>query len=194
MRNATVAALTLLILACASSGGRAEAAVRRYLASTTLDQAMAALAPEYRLWFGRRSGDGISRETAGRMLQWDFALHPRHRIDGLSAERAEVVARVHEDNDFSLLIGFPGWDATSTFTLDANGRITSQLYVPREGQPEWRPYLDAPLAWLREHRAERLARVFIDGRLVQTAESAVEWVRLLREWRAATGQPDPTAH
>lgn len=59
----------------------------------------------------------------------------------LTGNGAEVTARVHEDNDFSLLIGFPGWDATSTFTLDANR----------------------------------------------------QWVAVLRAWRAATGQADPTS-
>ena len=124
-------------------------------------------------------------------MPWDYALHPRHRVDSLTANGAEVTARVHEDNDFSLLIGFPGWDATSTYTLDGKGQIVSQLYVPT-GPTEWRPYLDAPLAWIRQHHPDALPRIFPDGKLAQTGESAREWVALLRAWRAATGQADPT--
>lgn len=180
----------LLLCACASSGDPA-AAVRSYLASRTLDEALSALAPEYRLWFGARSGEGMDRAGAAKMLEWDYALHPRHRVDSISIDGSEVTAQVHEDNDFSLLIGFPGWDAKSTYTLDERGRIVSQLYVPT-GPTEWRPYLDAPLAWLREHRPDALARVFPNGKLSQTRESALEWVELLRAWRAATGQADPT--
>ena len=149
------------------------------------------LAPDYGLWFGTRSGDGLDRARVATMLEWDFALHPRHRVNAITSLGSEVTAQVHEDNDFSLLIGFPGWDATSTFAVDEHGRIASQLYVPA-GATEWRPYLDAPLAWIREHHPEALPRIFPNGRLAQTRDSAREWVSLLRAWRAATGQADPT--
>jgi hypothetical protein len=184
-------AAAVLSFRCATTSGPA-AVVNRYLAVTTLEEASAMLAPEYRLWFGERKGDGLDREAAIAMLTWDYALHPRHRVESLTVRGDEVIARVHEDNDFSLLIGFPGWDATSTYTIDATGRIASQLYVPKPGQPEWRPYLDALLAWIREHRPDVLPRIFPDGRLARSAEAAQEWVRVLREWRAVTGQPDPT--
>lgn len=182
--------IVLLVCGCASTRGPVDA-VRAYLASQTLEEALSVLAPEYRLWFGARTGEGLDRARVAKMLEWDYALHPRHRVDSLTANGNEVTARVHEDNDFSLLLGFPGWDATSTFTLDANGRIVSQLYVPA-GSTEWRPYLDAPLAWIREHHPDALPRVFPNGKLAQTRETAREWVSLLRAWRAATGQGDPT--
>jgi hypothetical protein len=181
--------VVLLLVSCASA---AETPVHRYLAARTLDEAMSVLAPEYRLWFGARSGAGMDRVATAQMLQWDYALHPRHRIEALTIDGNVITARVHEENDFSRLIGFPGWTASSTYTLDAEGRIASQVYVPREGQPEWRPHLDAPLLWLREHHPDALTRIFPDGKLAQTRENAAEWVRLLREWRAATGQPNPT--
>lgn len=189
MRSLRVA-LLLLISGCASTSDPA-APVRAYLSSRTLEQALSALAPEYRLWFGSRTGEGLDRARVAKMLEWDYALHPRHRIDALTVNGSEVTARVHEDNDFSLLIGFPGWDATSTFTLDEHGRIVSQLYVPN-GASEWRPYLDAPLEWIRQHYPDALPRIFPNGKLAQTHETAREWVTVLRAWRAATGQPDPT--
>lgn len=190
MRNA-LALLSLVVAACASTSNDPSAVVRRYLTARTLEEAVSALDPGYRLWFGARTGEGIDRATTARMLEWDFALHPRHRIDAVTARGDEVTARVHEDNDFSLLLGFPGWDATSTYVVTGDGRIASQVYVPSEGQ-DWRPYLDAPLAWLREHHPDALARVFPDGKLNRSAASAHEWVELLREWRIATGRPDPT--
>jgi hypothetical protein len=175
--------LALLFLYCATVR-TPEATVRAYLAAETHAEALALLAPEYRLWFGTRSGAGMDRDRAAKMLEWDFALHPRHRVTSVVVRGNEVTAQVHEDNDFSLLIGFPGWDSTSTYTVE-NGRITSQLYVPT-GPTEWRPYLDAPLAWIREHHPDALPRVFPNGKLSQTRESAREWVSLLRAWRMAT--------
>lgn len=192
MRRALLLSIALIAAGCASTSSSEPAAVvRRYLDAKTLDDALAFLAPDYRLWFGGRSGEGMAHERAAKMLEWDFALHPRHRIDSITVHGRDVTAQVHEDNDFSLLIGFPGWDATSTYTVDENGQITAQVYVPT-GPAEWRPYLDAPLAWIREHHPSALVRIFPNGRLAQTRETAREWVTLLRAWRAATGQPDPT--
>ncbi len=175
--------LALLSLHCATARDP-ESTVRAYLDAKTHAEALSFLAPEYRVWFGERSGEGMSRESAAMMLEWDFALHPRHRVTSVTVRGNEVTAQVHEDNDFSLLIGFPGWDARSTYTVE-NGRITSQLYVPT-GPTEWRPYLDAPLAWIRQHHPDALPRIFPNGKLAQTSESAREWVRLLRAWRIAT--------
>jgi hypothetical protein len=188
MRFLTSLLGAIVVSSCASAAHHDSiAVVQSYLSSKTRDEAVSFFAPDYRLWFGKRSGDGIDRAHVAKMLEWDYALNARHRIDTITAHGAEVTAQVHEDNDFSRLIGFPGWDASSTFVVDEEGRIVSQLYVPT-GATDWRPYLDRPLEWIREHYPDALPRIFPDGKLVQTAESAREWVALLREWRAATGQ------
>jgi hypothetical protein len=174
-----------VLLRCASAHAPA-AAVQRYLDAQTLGEAASALAPDYTLWFDERRGNGINRASALDMLQWDYALHPRHRVLATSVRGNEVTITLHEDNDFSQLLGFPGWNATSTFVVDSGGRIASQVYVPKAGQPDWRPYLDAPLAWIREHRPEVLPRIFPDGKLARSAEAAREWVEVLRAWRTAT--------
>ena len=180
-RRVWLALALIALLRCASSRTPA-ATVQRYLHATSLDEAASVLGPDYRLWFEERRGAGIDRTATLTMLQWDYALHTRHRVDDLQVHGKEVVATVHEDNDFSLLLGFPGWDATSTFMTDDSGHIVSQLYVPKPGQPDWRPYLDAPLAWIREHEPEVLPRIFPNGKLNQSAEGAKEWVRVLRAW------------
>lgn len=191
-------ALLLIALTCApedaaSNNARSpESVVREYFSAKDRETALGLLSPDYKIWFGKKEGAGISKQEVARMLEWDFALNPRRRIEELRINGREVVVRAHEDNDFSLLIGYPGWDAVSTFTVDHTGLITSQLYVPKQGQAGWKPYLEKALPWLREHRAEALARIYPNNRLSQTTESAREWVKNLRDWRAATGQPDPT--
>jgi hypothetical protein len=184
-RRALLALLAATLLRCASSHSPA-ATVQRYLHARTLGEASSVLAPDYTLWFDERKGAGIDRASAIHMLQWDYALHARHRLDHLQVAGNQVIATVHEDNDFSLLIGFPGWDATSIFVTDPAGRIACQLYIPKPGQPDWRPYLDAPLAWIREHYPELLPRIFPNGQLARSADAAQEWVTVLRAWRAAT--------
>ena len=178
--------------ACATTQeGRARRSVERYLSARTLDEAAALLAPEYRLWFGERSGAGVDRAAAIDMLRWDYALQSYHRIDELTVpEDGVVVARVHEENDLSRQIGFPGWNAKATFTVNDRGLITSQIYVPDADQRDWRSYLDPALAWIGETYPDALPRIFPDGKLNRTPEAAREWVRLLRRWRQATAQPD----
>ena len=193
MKNLLALALAALVLNCSTTtpASDPEHVVRGYLAAKSHEEVVSYLAPTYRLWFGERKGDGMGRDAAAKLLEWDFALNPRHRVDSLTVDGSTVTARVHEENDFSLLIGFPGWDSTSTYVVE-NGQIVSQLYVAKEGRPEWRPYLDKPLEWLRANRADALGRVFPNGKLAQSRETAAEWVKLLREWRAATAQSDPT--
>jgi hypothetical protein len=190
--------LLMIVLPCApeetlsNNVSSPEAVVREYFSAKDRETALGLLSPDYKIWFGKREGAGIPKQEVARMLEWDFALNPQRRIEEMRVNGSEVVVRAHEDNDFSLLIGYPGWDAVSTFTVDKAGLIASQLYVPKEGQPAWKPYLEKALPWLREHRAEVLARIYPNNRLSQTSESAREWVKNLKDWRAATGQPDPT--
>ena len=180
--------------ACATTqSGKARRAVERYLSAPALEAASALLAPEYRIWFGERSGAGTDRAAAIAMLQWDFALNPYHRIDEMTVNDGTVVVRVHEENDFSRLIGFPGWNATSTFTVDENGLITSQVYVPDPAQADWRPYLEPALTWIRTNRPGVLERIYPGGKLAQTADAAREWVAVLKAWRRATAQTGTVA-
>lgn len=181
------------------SGGAAMATqppdrvVRDYLAARTPAARMRFLAPSYRFWFMTREGSG---KTAAEHLKpgWDSELHDTLRPDSIGVDGDHVVARVHEDNDFSRLIGHPGWDATITFTIDDRGRIATEFYEPRPGAPSWRPYLDAALPWLQQHRSAALARTFPGGRLVETRASARAWRSMLRDWRRAVGRQRAIAH
>lgn len=184
MKRRVFILLCLSMIHCASAASP-ENAVRRYLRAQTREQALAALAPEYTLRFGAANSEGMSRDEVAKSLMWDFALRPSHDILSLRRDGDVIVAVVHEENDFSRLLGFPGWTATSTFVVDQTGRIVSQLYVPRAGQPDWRTYLDEPLQWIRTHSPESLDRIYSGGKLVRSPESAAEWVRLLTAWRAA---------
>jgi hypothetical protein len=174
----------------AEAQSKAVGVVRKYLAATDLKTAMSWLAAEYRLWFDKQEGPGMARAQVEGMLQWDYSLHPRHRIHEIKVEGETVICRAHEDNDFSLLIDFPGWEATTTYWINQDGLISGQLYVPAANQPQWRPYLEKALPWLRENRAEALTRILPGGKLKQSAEAAREWVQVLRDWRAATGLPE----
>lgn len=169
-------------------------AVHSYLTAKTREEALKQLAPDFRLWFGKKEGRGLSKQDLAGMLEWDFALDPRHRIDSSQTDGRDVTAQVHEDNNFSLLLGFPGWDASWTFILKENGLIDGIVYVPKKGQADWKPYLEKALPWLKEHYPEDMTQLYPNNKLKQTSETARRWVDILRAWRIATKQPDPTLH
>ncbi|HEX2834471.1 MAG TPA: hypothetical protein VHW00_15780 [Thermoanaerobaculia bacterium] len=128
--------------------------------------------------------DTPDKDRLAEMLAWDFALDPEHRIDTLNVNGELVTVQYHETNDFARLLGFPGWDATSRFTI-RNGLIASMTYEPAPNQPEWKPYLEKALPWLNEHFPQTMARLYVNGTIVQTPEAAKEWVEMLRAWRNA---------
>ncbi|HEX7831585.1 MAG TPA: hypothetical protein VF787_18160 [Thermoanaerobaculia bacterium] len=143
--------------------------VLSYLQSTSLETALAHLATP-------------DKARTATSLAWDFALDPEYRIDALNASGDTVTVRHHETNDFARLLGFPGWDATSTFIV-SGGLIVSQKYQPVPNQPAWQPYLDKALPWLNEHFPTAMARLYVNGKIVQSDEAAREWVEVLRAWR-----------
>jgi hypothetical protein len=153
---------------------RNERTVRGYLGAQSPEEAAGFLAAGYR----------------PRLLEWDTLLHPRRTISLMAVNEDAAVVVIHEDNDFSRLIGHPGWDGTVTYTFGAGGGIAASHFTPMPGKnPSWKPYLEPALPWLREHRGAELAAVYPDGHLAQTADAAKTWARILREWRAATGRP-----
>ena len=108
---------------------------------------------------------------------------PEHRFDDHS-----ITARCHEENDFSRLIDFPGWDATVTWWFDSRGRISAQLTVSSKHERDFRNWLAPAIPWLREHRPADLDWLYPEGKLQRSPEAAGRWVIVLTEWRTATGR------
>ena len=147
--------------------------LQQYLSADSPEAAERVLSPTYR----------------PRLLAWDTSLHPHRTVSLLAVNEDAAIAVIHEDNDFSRLIGHPGWDGTLTVLFNPDGAITATHFTPTPGKnPSWGPYMDAAMPWLREHRAAELEVVFPDHHLRQDAEGARTWARILREWRAATGR------
>ncbi len=127
--------------------------------------------------------DTADKEQLAESLAWDFALDPEHRIDSLGVNGDVVTVQDHETNDFARLLGFPGWAATSRFTI-RNGLIVAMTYEPAPNQPDFRTYLEKALPWLREHFPDAMSRLIVDGKIVKTPAAAKEWVEVLRAWRS----------
>ena len=161
-----------------------------YLSGASPEDALRHCTEDYRLWFYKREGNGVTRDQVARLLEWDCALNPRHHYRDLSIGGKVLSAAFHEENDFSRLIDYPGWDARVTFWFDDNDLIKEQLYEPDQPELDYHAWLAAALPWLEVHHPDELADIYKDKRLVQSAESAAVWVDILGKWRKATGRPE----
>lgn len=181
----------LLLPACALQQDHKRMA-RAFLNGRTADEALAPAATDFEIWFGDTTTPPVSREQFREMIQWDATLNADAEIHSIHARGESAVAVFHEDNDFSRLLGHPGWDATMTFWFDQDqhgGLITSALYQPHPDNEPIEPYLDRALPYLREHHAEQLAAFYPNDTLVTTPESARAWRRMLTDWRQSIDSP-----
>lgn len=149
------------------------------------------LSPDARIWFDVKTGPGRPKSLTGGWGAWDIEMNAVNTYDEVVITDDSISATFHERNDFSRLIGFPGWRSRSTFWFDEQGRIVEQLYVPLPQHPPQRVCFEAPLQWARLHRADELEVIYPNDRFEPSAESGRRWRALLIEWRNAVGLPIP---
>jgi len=64
--------------------------------------------------------------------------------------------------------------------------IYEAVYIPNPDNPSHKPWLQPAVEWLEQHRPNDLNEVYINGKLVQTSETARKWVDLRQLWRKKT--------
>jgi hypothetical protein len=161
---------------------RLDRSLQTYLTASDFRAASDALADGFRLWFDRREGPGMSAAEMRGLFEWDRACAAELEQRELTFEGDRAIGVFHETNEFARLLGFPGWTARVTFWFDEHARIAGQLYEPLPG-PSFEEAFAPALRWLQANRPHELAAVYVDGRIVHSAESAERWLQLLREWR-----------
>ena len=147
------------------------------------------MADDYHFYFNERKGDGGSKEKSLESYDnWDGPLHPDVKILEHKTDGDVWTISIVELNDFAKLIGFPGWKATETITFNDANHIREVIYVPVEGEKDYREYLTPALDWLKANKPGKLKQVYdLDNkRLIQTNASAKRWVELLKAWREET--------
>ena len=92
----------------------------------------------------------------------------------------------NEQNDFSKLIGFPGWKATAIITVNSAGLIEEMIYIPDPANPSYKKWLQPAIDWLQLNYPVELADVYKNDKLVKTEATARKWVSLLKKWHGRT--------
>jgi hypothetical protein len=151
----------------------------------TKEEFLNKLSGDYRLFFEAYAGDGISKNELSSMFDWDYSLNPsRTVLDTIYFDEDSVVIRSTEQNDFSRLMGYPGWISQNHFNIE-NGKIYRQLYRSLD-TAEYQTYLKPALEWLLENDSVALVKVYNlnDSALKEmNAENAKIWKNLLSKWK-----------
>lgn len=146
-------------------------------------------AAEYFLRLGSPEGPGLTLEEAHSMREWSAALNAESSFSNITERSDRISATVHNRNDLTRLLDFPGWRGRLTFFFDKDGRVREQLYEPLPTTPTFAEAFAPALEWVKASRADRLEGIWVNDQFVYRPEAAREWVAILRQWRAATGRP-----
>jgi hypothetical protein len=129
-----------LLLAYAFATDREIRQVQAYRAANArhdLPAHTALLAPDARMWYEERKGDGEPLRTGGggRYAHWDAFFHSKSTLNDWKVEGNAVSAIVHETNDFYRLLDWTPVPYRMTWWLGDNGKITGALVQSLPGKP-----------------------------------------------------------
>jgi hypothetical protein len=171
--------------------------VTAFLNAQTASERAAYMSDDYRSYFDEKTGEGQDKDSSlTDFRSWDEVLHPRVTIIRYFPDKIlwETVKNtwtlyIKESNDFSTAIGFPGWDAKMLVTFNRRGKIKETIYMPaNKNEPSYNSFLKPAVEWLQEHHPDELKKVYGDGKLIKTKQSALKWIELLDLWRKASGR------
>ncbi len=158
--------------------------IETYFNASTPELKSKYMAEDYHSFFVKKMGEGDDKTASLKSFeQWDAPLHPDIRIIHYSNNKNDWTISLNEQNDFTKLIGFPGWKATELITFNAQGLIKDAVYIPDSTNLDYKIWLQPALVWLQENMPAQLNEVYQNHKLIQTEASANKWKELLQNWR-----------
>lgn len=166
--------------------GNAIATVKRFLALRAQGkeaEARAMLAPDARIWFEERQGDGAPWTFPGRWTHWDDYFNGQISYANWRQAGNQVTADGREINDFYRLIERPRQSFQASWWLDEQGRLTGFLFKPIRRPGANRDRLDEVKLWAKQRRPAELEYLMPNGEIDPTGDRAQRWQVMLVEWR-----------
>jgi len=164
--------------------------IETYLNANSIEIKREYMAADYHSFFIEKKGAGKDKnEALQSFLNWDAPLNPEVHILNYSKDGDTWKVEFNEQNDFSKLIGFPGWKGTEMIRFNSERMIDEMIYIPDDSNPNYKKWLQPALDWLQKNKPAELTEVYKDGRLIQTSETAKKWVSLLQLWQREIGGP-----
>ena len=144
------------------------------------------MADNYRSYFMQKTGEGDDKNTSlNDFKAWDGQLAPDVTILDHSSKGKTWMVHFNEQNDFSKLIGYPGWDGSMSVTFDNTGLISETIYFPDSANPNYKRWLQPAVDWLSANFPGELRQVYQNNRLVKNETAAIKWKELLTRWNTA---------
>jgi len=159
--------------------------ITAYLNAADTTEKSKYLAADFHSFFISKETSGKNKSQALKSFQnWDGPLHPDITIISYSFRDNNWTVYFNEQNDFSKLIGFPGWKGTTTFVFNDDGLIQETMYAPDSTNLSYKSYLQPAVQWLQKNMPAELSEVYKDGKLIQTEVTAIKWRILLQQWQS----------
>ena len=160
--------------------------INSYLNASSAEMKSKYMADNYRSFFMKKEGEGDDKISSLKDFEdWDGQLNPDVKIISHNLKDSVGFVRFNEQNDFSKLIGFPGWKGSMSFTFDAKGLITETIYFPDSTNPPYKKWLQPALDWLKINSPAELNEVYQNNKLVKTEAAAKKWKEILKKWNDA---------
>jgi hypothetical protein len=157
-----------------------------YLNASSVETKAKYMSDNYRSFFMKKEGEGNDKLAYLKDFNdWDGQLNPDVKVLQHQSKDNVWLVQFIEQNDFSKLIGFPGWKGSMSVAFDANGLINETIYFPDSTNPSYKKWLQPALDWLRINFPNELNEVYQNNKLVKTEFAANKWKDLLRKWNAS---------
>jgi len=159
--------------------------INSYLNSSSVEMKAKYMSDNYRSFFMKKDGDGNDKIASLKDFRdWDGQLNPDIKILGHNSKDRTWFVQFNEQNDFSKLIGFPGWKGSMSITFDTKGLIKETIYFPDSTNPSYKKWLQPALDWLKINFSNELSEVYQNNKLVKNEVAAKKWKELLKKWGA----------
>lgn len=159
------------------------------LATHDLDAATDLLSDDFRMVF-TDFGFEAEKGDVVTMLGWDVGTNGRFRYEFDPAPGDTLQVVLVERNAFLDHLGLDPIEAEMGFTVsnEAIARITYRTDSASANPDVISQALAPAVAWAREHRPGLLDEIYPNGSIRYSRWSAEQWVQLLRDWRASSGE------
>jgi hypothetical protein len=189
MKNALSSSLAFVLILLMTSCSKKNylSRIKTYFNASDSEHKAKFIADDYHSFFIEKKGEGDNKASSIKSFQqWDAPLHPDIQIIRYTINKDTWTIALNEQNDFTKLIGFPGWKATEIITFNREGLIKEAIYIPDSNNPPYKKWLIPAVDWLQKNMPGELNEVYQNGKLIQTEAKAKKWVSLLKLWHKKT--------
>ena len=192
MRSLIVFA-SILIISCliASCGSGREGFIKKFEAavnSHSVDSVLAFYANDVTVNMGRVQTP-VPREDMRPLAEWDSIVGSQIRLEISRVNGDSIIGRKIEKSEWFRLYGLDSVIFDPWIVLVEDNQITAinaQLTI--ESATRMSQAYNSVQEWAKTERRHELNELMPDGNFRYGTEMAIRWLKLLREWRKATGQ------